>query len=243
MESYQGLRAEFQHREREILTSLIRHTGSLSKTAKALQIAKSTLSEKLKALGVMLPKTQTDLAELVKATASQQRGDLDHKRSLASAKEQEKRRLELKYNNTMDAITEESDKAIRQGLSEKAKELWGQLEATKAAILELKAELDEKGQLIDLSEAMAFLKDFRNGAFDEEDVSNQAEILRSFIRRIIVSGNKVSVELYAGSEGSGEEDSLTSSRSQGSNVRSVFKLVHPDRRVSNCIASKRLNCS
>lgn len=52
--------------------------------------------------------------------------------------------MELKYNNTMDAITEESDKAIRQGLSEKAKELWGQLEATKAAIAQLKAELDEK---------------------------------------------------------------------------------------------------
>jgi len=60
LESYQGLRAEFQNREREILTNLIRHTGSLSKTAKALQIAKSTLSEKLKVLGVILPKTQTE---------------------------------------------------------------------------------------------------------------------------------------------------------------------------------------
>lgn len=57
LESYQGLRAEFQHRERTILTEMIKQTGSLSKTAKVLQIAKSTLSEKLKALGVSINKT------------------------------------------------------------------------------------------------------------------------------------------------------------------------------------------
>lgn len=60
LESYQGLRAEFQHKERVILTELIQKTGSLSKAAKVLQIAKSTLSDKLKVLGVPVSKVLTE---------------------------------------------------------------------------------------------------------------------------------------------------------------------------------------
>ena len=48
------LKAEFQHNEREILIEIVRESGSMSKAARLLQIAKSTLHDKLKGLGVQI---------------------------------------------------------------------------------------------------------------------------------------------------------------------------------------------
>lgn len=60
LESYQGLRAEFQHKERVILSEIVKQAGSLSKAAKVLQIAKSSLSDKLKTLGVQVNNILTE---------------------------------------------------------------------------------------------------------------------------------------------------------------------------------------
>jgi DNA-binding NtrC family response regulator len=60
LESYHGLKAEFQNRERQILGKLLQQTGSLSKTAKLLKVAKSTLSDRLKNLGVPIAKNLTE---------------------------------------------------------------------------------------------------------------------------------------------------------------------------------------
>ncbi len=48
------LKAEFQHNEREILIEIVRESGSMSKAARLLQIAKSTLHDRLKGLGVQI---------------------------------------------------------------------------------------------------------------------------------------------------------------------------------------------
>jgi transcriptional regulator with PAS, ATPase and Fis domain len=51
VDSYQTMKAEIANREREILVEIVRSTGSLSKAAKALQIGKTTLYDKLKSFG------------------------------------------------------------------------------------------------------------------------------------------------------------------------------------------------
>lgn len=109
----------------------------------------------------------------------------------------------------------------------------------------MQRELADSGQLIDVSSAMEFLREFRNGAFEKEKISAQAEILRSFIKRILVSGNQVTIEWYAGESSEIEgldnvsfggkkqglpiKNNLASSRSQVSNVRTGFKLVRSER--------------
>ena len=59
VEAYRGIPIETKARERDILLKLIEQMGSLSKTAKLLNIAKSTLHERLKTLGIQM-KTITE---------------------------------------------------------------------------------------------------------------------------------------------------------------------------------------
>lgn len=54
IESYQGLKAKHQQEERDLLTELVKQSGSLSRAAKILQVAKSTLHDRLKSLGIQL---------------------------------------------------------------------------------------------------------------------------------------------------------------------------------------------
>ncbi len=176
------------------------------------------------------------VSELIKSTTNGSREKLEHQKALLAAKEQERRKLDQKLNNLYDAISEESDKDLRAGLSQKAKETKNQLDLVKLAFSELKADYDQASNVVDISCVMDWIKVFRESAFEAQSVSAQSEILKNRIRRLIVRDSGVYVEIYgrkpepvllAGEESS-EIKNPTAKSPLGatrSGVRTVFKLV------------------
>jgi site-specific DNA recombinase len=177
------------------------------------------------------------VVELVKSTASGSREKLEHQKALIAAKEQERRKLEQKIKNLYDAISEESDKDLRAGLSQKAKETKTQFEQAEMALLELRQDYDQSSNVVDISSVLELMKIFRAGAFDAQPVAAQAEILKGRIRRMIVRDGGVYVEIYGrapepimrlAGDGNSEIKNPTANPLLGgtrSGVRTVSKLV------------------
>lgn len=136
--------------------------------------------------------------ELIKSSASDSREKLDHQKALIAAKGQERRKLDQKLNNLYEAIAEESDKDLRAGLSQKAKETKSQLDQTTLALSELQAEFEQANNVVNISTVMELIKVFRERAFEAQPVSAQAEILKNRVRRIIVRDGGVYVQIYGG---------------------------------------------
>jgi site-specific DNA recombinase len=173
------------------------------------------------------------VTELAKASSSESKSRIDHQKSLIAAKEQERRRLEQKLDNIYDSISESDDKDLRSGLTVKAKEIKFQLEQATTALVSMKAEYERVANVVDVSEAFEYIKIFKNGAFDAQPVTVQAEILKNRVRRIVVKEDGVYVEIYGRkpelvikslgqNEGIKKPAVLGSSRS---GVRTVFNLV------------------
>lgn len=171
------------------------------------------------------------VAELANAMTAQSAGNNEHQKALMAAKEQERRKLEQKLSNLYDAISEEPDREVRQGLSQRARETKDQLEQVVMVFQSLKAEFDQANKVVDLAKLREFISVFRDGAFDSMDVSAQAEVLKQRIKRIIIREDGVfQVEVYGENPGyilrdSPEGDLESRSRSTQSGVRTVFKLV------------------
>ena len=173
--------------------------------------------------------------ELVKSMASTNQGQEGHKKALIAAKEQECKKLGMRLSNLYDAISEESDRDLRAGLSQRAKETKALSDQAEAALGELRHDLETTSNVVDIGNVMEFIRIFRE-AFDTQPLSVQAEILRHRIRRLVVREGGIYVEVFGGkSEPSlltlgndiskiknPTQDSLAGSRS---GVRPVFKLV------------------
>jgi len=198
----------------------------------ALQLEEAVV-ERLKDLS-----TDRDLvAELARSTASDSKGKLEHKKSLMAAKEQERRKLDQKVKNLIDAIAEENDKESRAGLSQKLRLTRVELEQSEMGLLDLKQDYERTNNIVDISEVMEFLREFRDGAFEAQPMAAQAEILNCRIRRMIVKNDGVYVEIFGrkpesvlrllDGEGSSEIKNPTAYPLGGtrSGVRTVFKLV------------------
>ncbi len=177
---------------------------------------------------------KTLVARLVKESANSSQGRLEHERSLLAAKEQERRKVQLKLDNLLEAISEETDKGLRAALSEKAKDFHAQLEQVESALFTLKTESSRaSSNVIDLNIAFGMLKAFREG-FDKQPISIQAEILKDVVRRIVVHSDKIVAEFYGAKPvqislaGDGLLDKQKyepASAALRSPVRTVFKLV------------------
>jgi len=179
---------------------------------------------------------------LVKATAAGSKDTLDHQKALIATKEQECRKHDQKLKNLYDAIAEESDRDVRAGRSQRAKEISLQLEQAKVALAELNREFDQANNVVDISDAMEFLKVFREGAFDALPVSAQAEILKNRVRRIVVREDGVFVEIYGRAPerilrlldgGLKKEHPTQTPERSRTGVRTVSKLVERSYKYSN----------
>jgi hypothetical protein len=98
-------------------------------------------------------------------------------------------------------------------------------------IAELKADYARISNVVDISNVMSILKDFREGAFDALPVAAQAEILKSRIRRIVVRENGIYVEIFGAKSELGPSP-IGKGFKPGtpvSKVRTVFKLAEPER--------------
>jgi hypothetical protein len=94
------------------------------------------------------------------------------------------------------SIEEEDDKMVRKGLSGKVAEVQAQLEQTEMTLAGLKAEYESRRNVVNVESAYEYLKIFKNGAFDSQPLSVQAEILRLRVRRIVVQEDGVTVEIF-----------------------------------------------
>jgi site-specific DNA recombinase len=179
--------------------------------------------------------TDRDLVlELIRSTSSDSKGKLEHQKTLMAVKEQERRKLEQKVKNLYDAISEESDREVRAGLSQAAKEAIQQLELAKNALEDIKRDYDQSNNVVDISDAMEFIRVFNDGAFDAQPVAAQAEILKNRVRRIVVRDNGVYVEVFGRPPepilrlidgGLKKENPTQSPEGSRSGVRTVSKLV------------------
>lgn len=136
------------------------------------------------------------LQQIAQDSASESSKRTEHTRSLMGAKEQERRKLNQKIKNIYDAIEDESDKAVRAELMARLRSVSQELAVIENAISELANDLEASENVVDVSEALRFLREFREGAFDSMSLAKQAEFLRGRIRKIIVKDGGVYVEVY-----------------------------------------------
>lgn len=125
------------------------------------------------------------VAELAMTSSAQSKSRLEHMKSLIGTKEQERRRLQGKLDNLYDSIAETDDKILRAGLGTKAKELQLQVDQADESLQALNTEFSKSNNVVDVTEAMEFIKIFRDKAFDRLPVGVQADILRGRVRRIV----------------------------------------------------------
>jgi hypothetical protein len=138
--------------------------------------------------------------ELARTTVRQQAEQFQHQKAFLGVQEAEVKKLRQKVDNLMEAIAEESDRAIRSGLTGKLREMQKQLEVSEAAILELREHSATGGSVADVSSVFALLNSFKNG-FDKADVSLQAEVLRDVVAEIEVQKEGVKVKVFGLSGG------------------------------------------
>ena len=176
------------------------------------------------------------VAEIARTTVASSQSNSEHKRSLIAAKEQERRKLDQRVKNIYEAVADETDKDVRTGLTQKAKDICQQLSQAESALAELNLDFNKTSNVIDVSGVMEFIRVFRESAFDAQPVAAQAEILKSRIRRIVVRENGVYVEVYGREpetilqfcdKGQKKEHPTRSPAGFRSGVRTVFNLVDP----------------
>ena len=167
--------------------------------------------------------------QIASATGGQVQEKAEHQKALLAGKEQERRKIEQRVKNLQEAISDETDRGLRLTLAQTAREAQVRLDELDSVIAELRADYARISNVVDISSVMNFIRDFRDGAFEALSVAAQAEILKSRIRRIVVRENGVYIEIFGAKPefGLGQFESGTKSRTQGSRVRTAFKMVHP----------------
>jgi site-specific DNA recombinase len=169
--------------------------------------------------------------QIAASTNSQGREKIEHQKALLSGKEQERRKVEQRVKNLQEAIADETDRALRLSLAQTARESQGRLDELDSLIAELKGDYARISNVVDISNVMSILKDFREGAFDALPVSAQADILKSRIRRIVVRENGIYVEIFGAKTELGPSPigKVSKPGTTVSKVRTVFKLAERER--------------
>lgn len=160
------------------------------------------------------------IEELILETVKGQRERTEHVHALLLSKQVEVKKIRQKVSNLTDAISEEDDRLLRRGLTEKLKELQVQLECAEGALKDLK-DNSEGGSVADVGSVFSLLKTFKKG-FERVDVSLQSEVLRDIVSEIEVQKEGVLVKIFVSSSGNSEKKRPAVCRSL---VRSVSNLV------------------
>lgn len=178
--------------KRKMITSNDRHLQRCPVENVSAPLLEESLISRLKDLS----DDRELVAGLVKTTVAGSSSKLDHQKSLINAKEQERRKLDQKLNILYETISETEDRDLRFGLTQKAKEISSQLDQTTTVLGSMKEEFNRTSNIVDVATAFEHLRIFKNGAFEAQDMSAQAEILRSRVRRIVIQENAAIVEIY-----------------------------------------------
>jgi site-specific DNA recombinase len=142
------------------------------------------------------------LTELLRSNGSQREGRIEQLNSLTQSKEQDRRRLEKQIDGIVVGMTEAGE-ASRKLLTRKLDESMSLMESIEAEIRHLK---DEKANaaltVIDLTDALKVIREFQK-AFDSHSMTEQKEILKDVMKRIMIHPTKIVCEIY-GQEGDEE---------------------------------------
>ena len=95
---------------------------------------------------------------------------------------QERRKFDQRVKNLYEAIADATDRDLRLGLTQTANETRQQLSQVELALEDLKRDLAQTNNVIDISGVLEFIRIFRESAFDAQPVAAQAEILKNRIR-------------------------------------------------------------
>lgn len=140
-----------------------------------------------------------------------------HQKSLMAIQENEKKRIQQKIANLIEAVADEGDRTLRAGLAAKLRELQEQFQVLEASLLQNNGA--EGGNVADVSSVFSLLKSFRKD-FEKADVSVQTEILKDVVAGIDVQRDGIQVKVFGN-----ELKSLGEPAANRSPVRSVFNLV------------------
>ena len=152
----------------------------------------------------VLSRDKSLLTEILKANGSQREGRIEQLNSLVSSKEQERRRIEKQVDGIVVGMSEAGESS-RKLLTKKLDELISLKDSVENEIGNLKQEkANAATAIIDLSEAQKVIRDFQKN-FDSRPLSEQKEILKDVMKRIVVHPTKITCEIY-GQEG--EEENL-----------------------------------
>ena len=159
------------------------------------------------------------IEELALSTVKEARERAAHQNALFASQDAEKKRVQQKIANLMEAVADEGDKTLRAGLTAKLRELQVQFEMLEASVLQNQG--SDTGNVADVSSVFTLLKSFRKD-FEKADVSVQAEVLKDVVAGIEVQKDGIQVRLFGLNT---ENPSKKRAATNRSPVRSVFKLV------------------
>ncbi|MCM2282271.1 MAG: recombinase family protein [Bdellovibrionaceae bacterium] len=142
------------------------------------------------------------LTEILKANGNQREGRIEQLNSLIQSKEQDRRRLEKQIDGIVVGMAEAGE-ASRKLLTKKLDESMSLKDSVEAEIRNLKQEKANAAlAIVDLTDALKVLREFQKG-FDSRPLTEQKEILKDVMKRIVVHPTKLVCEIY-GQEGEEE---------------------------------------
>lgn len=121
---------------------------------------------------------------------------------LIQSKEQDRRRLEKQIDGIVVGMAEAGE-ASRKLLTKKLDESLSLKDSVEAEIRNLKLEKANAAlAIVDLTDALKVIREFQKG-FDSRPLTEQKEILKDVMKRIVVHPTKIVCEIY-GQEGEEE---------------------------------------
>lgn len=150
----------------------------------------------------VLSRDKALLTEILKANGNQREGRIEQLNALIQSKEQDRRRLEKQIDGIVVGMAEAGE-ASRKLLTKKLDESMSLKDSVETEIRNLKQEKANAAlAIVDLTDALKVLREFQKG-FDSRPLTEQKEILKDVMKRIVVHPTKIACEIY-GQEGEEE---------------------------------------
>ena len=135
------------------------------------------------------------LEEIAKRSRSLSAQSLEDKKGLLNSREQERRKIVQEQENCLKALGETSSSEVQKLILKSMEKHAAHLERLEIEMSSMKKEIQNNDNLLDLSGVFGVLKKF-NRDFDKLPANEKSEVLASIIKRIILSPNQISMELY-----------------------------------------------
>ena len=136
------------------------------------------------------------MAKLVQEAHTSGGQEYDSLQSLIDSTERQKRKITTQLDNIVEAISDCSDKSVRQVLQQKIPDLETKRISLEKKVQELRWQIKKYDKkVVDLSAAFSLLRAFRK-QMDKQPLSVQSQILSHIIKEIIVHEDRIVLKIY-----------------------------------------------